>query len=103
MCLALLILDLWGVSGSIHVKVHPGGSIDCYKVRLVALGNHQEHGVNYEETFAPVAKMSTIRTIHVIYASQNWPLIQTDVKNMFLHGGIQEEIFMHVPQGLYSP
>ena len=48
------------------VKLHSDGSLDRYKARLVALGNKQEYGVDYEETFAPVAKMTTVRTILAI-------------------------------------
>ena len=50
------------------IKVKSDGSLDRYKARLVALGNNQEYGVNYEETFAPVAKMTTVRTILAIAA-----------------------------------
>nr|CAN62271.1 hypothetical protein VITISV_010713 [Vitis vinifera] len=62
------------------VKVRYDGSLDRYKAWLVALGNNQEYGVNYEETFAPVAKMTTVRTILVLAASSDWPLHQMDVK-----------------------
>ena len=69
------------------VKVRYDGSLDRYKAWLVALGNNQEYGVNYEETFAPVAKMTTVRTILVLAASSDWPLHQMDVKKCFSSGG----------------
>jgi transposase InsO family protein len=84
------------------VKVQSDGSLDRYKARLVALGNNQEYGVNYEETFAPVAKMTTVRTILALAASSNWPLHQMDVKNAFLHGHLKECIYMKPPPGLFS-
>uniref|UniRef100_A0A2N9IA16 Retrovirus-related Pol polyprotein from transposon TNT 1-94 n=1 Tax=Fagus sylvatica TaxID=28930 RepID=A0A2N9IA16_FAGSY len=84
------------------IKVKSDGSLDRYKARLVALGNNQEYGVNYEETFAPVAKMTTIRTILAIAASQNWDLHQMDVKNAFLHGDLKEDVYMRPPAGLLS-
>jgi hypothetical protein len=74
--------------------------LDRYKAYLVALGYKQEYGVDYEETFAPVAKMTTVRTILAIAASQSWPLHQMDVKNVFLHGDLQEEIYMKLPSGM---
>ena len=52
------------------IELHSDGSLDRYKARLVALGNKQEYGVNYEETFALVAKMTTVRTVISIAASQ---------------------------------
>ena len=82
------------------VKLRSDGSLDRYKARLVALGNKQEYGVDYEETFAPVSKMTTIRTILAIAASQSWRLHQMDVKNAFLHGDLQEEIYMKLPSGM---
>ncbi|RVW72225.1 Retrovirus-related Pol polyprotein from transposon RE2 [Vitis vinifera] len=83
------------------VKVRSDGSLDRYKARLVALGNNQEYGVNYEETFAPVAKMTTVCTILALAASSDWPLHQMDVKNVFLHGDLKECIYMKPPPGLF--
>ncbi|RVW88110.1 Retrovirus-related Pol polyprotein from transposon RE1 [Vitis vinifera] len=82
------------------IKLRSDGSLDRYKARLVALGNKQEYEVDYEETCAPVAKMTTIRTILAITASQSWQLHQMDVKNVFLHGDLQEEIYMKLPSGM---
>ena len=82
------------------IKLHSDGSLDRYKARLVALGNKHEYGVDYEETFAPVAKMTTVRTILAIAASQSWRLHQMDVKNGFLHGDLQEEIYMKLPSDM---
>ena len=76
--------------------------MDRYKARLVALGHRQEYGINYEETFAPIAKMTTVRTILAIAALQGWSLQQFDVKNAFLHGDLKEEIYMMRPPSLFS-
>ena len=57
--LVLLQSNLFGVNGFFSIKLRSDGSLDWYKARLVALGNKQEYGVDYEETFAPVAKMTT--------------------------------------------
>ncbi|XP_057954067.1 uncharacterized mitochondrial protein AtMg00810-like [Malania oleifera] len=62
----------------------------------------QEYGVDYEETFAPVAKMTTVRTVISIAASQGRPLHQMDVKNTFPHGDLKEEIYMALPPGFSS-
>ena len=74
-------------------------TLDRYKTRLVALGNRQEYGLDYEETFAPVAKMTTIRLVLSAAASQGWYLHQMDDKNAFLHGDLKEEIYMTIPLG----
>ncbi|RDX67712.1 hypothetical protein CR513_53374, partial [Mucuna pruriens] len=55
-------------------KLHSDGSIDCYKAQLVMLGNKQEYGLDYDETFALVAKMITVCTLLALAASQSWPL-----------------------------
>ena len=68
------------------VKVHSDSSLDHYKARLVVHGNNQEYGVNYEETFAPMAKMTTVRTILTLVASNDWPLHQIMLRMLFFMG-----------------
>ena len=79
------------------VKLKFDGSLDRHKARLVALGNKQEYGLDYEETFALVAKMTTVRTILAIASSKSWPLHQMNVKNDYLNGDLKKEIYMKLP------
>ena len=72
---------------------------NVYKARLVVKGYTQTYGVDYQETFAQVAKMNTIRVLLSLAANFDWPLQQFDVKNVFLHGDLEKKIYMQVPPG----
>ncbi|PKU73010.1 Retrovirus-related Pol polyprotein from transposon TNT 1-94 [Dendrobium catenatum] len=80
-------------------KFNADGSIARYKARLVALGYKQEYGLDYHETFSPVAKIPTFRILILLALHQNWPIHQFDVSNAFLHGSLQDTVFMKQPMG----
>jgi hypothetical protein len=68
------------------VKQNQEGKIERYKARLVARGYSQTYGIDYDETFAPVAKMNMVRILVSCATNFGWPMHQLDVKNAFLHG-----------------
>jgi hypothetical protein len=81
------------------VKHNPDGRVERYKAHLVSKGYSQTYGIDYEETFAPVAKMNTIRALISCASNLDWNLHQLDLKNAFLHGDLREEVYMHIPPG----
>ncbi|MCO5586900.1 hypothetical protein L7F22_040845 [Adiantum nelumboides] len=84
------------------VKHNSDGSVSSYKARLVAKGYAHTYGISYEEMFAHVSKMATIRAVIAVATAKGWILHQMDVKNSFLHGDLQEEMYMEQPPGFQN-
>jgi hypothetical protein len=81
------------------IKHAADGSIEKYKTRFVARGFSQKEGIDYEETFTPVARYTSIRTSIALAAKMKWKLHQMDLKPTFLNGVIEEEVYIEQTQG----
>jgi len=89
-----LLADGTGGDLTYKVKCKSNGSLERHKERLVAKGYAQTYGLDYDETFILVAKMATVRSIIALAAQKGWNLHQMDVKNAFLNGEPQDEVYM---------
>jgi histone deacetylase 1/2 len=85
------------------VKRRADGSIDRYKAHLVSIGFKQRYDIDYEDNFSPVVKIATIKIVLSIVVSRGWTLRQLDAKNAFLHGVLEEEVYMKQPPGFEDP
>ena len=81
------------------IKHVADGSIEKHKARFVARGFSQKEGIDYEETFAPVARYTSIRSILALAAVMKWKIHQMDVKIAFLNGVVKEEVYVEQPLG----
>ncbi|KAI5313515.1 hypothetical protein L3X38_042691 [Prunus dulcis] len=88
-----------GVKWVYKTKLNLDGSVQKNKARLVAKGYSQKPGIDYNETFAPVARLDTIRTLIALAVQKEWNLYQLDVKSAFLNGVLKEEVYVEQPQG----
>ncbi|GKV48157.1 hypothetical protein SLEP1_g54985 [Rubroshorea leprosula] len=95
--------NIIGCKWVFRVKRGKDGQVERYKARLVAKGFHQKPGSDYFETFSPVIKPTTIRTVLSIAVSRGWKIHQLDINNAFLHGKIDEQLFMQQPAGFIDP
>ncbi|GJR01694.1 ribonuclease H-like domain, reverse transcriptase, RNA-dependent DNA polymerase [Tanacetum coccineum] len=91
-----------GLKWVFKTKKDANGNIIKHKARLVAKGYIQEHGIDFEEVFAPVARMETIRLLLAIAANNKWEVHHLDVKSAFLHGDLKEEVYVTQPEGFIT-
>ncbi|CAA7021408.1 unnamed protein product [Microthlaspi erraticum] len=84
-------------------KIDMDGNIQIYKARLVAKGYKQIHGVDYDETYSPVAMLKSIRILLATAAYYDYEIWQMDVKTAFLNGKLEEDVYMIQPEGFTSP
>jgi hypothetical protein len=84
-------------------KRNADNSVSRYKAHLVAKGNHQQAGLDFDETFSPVVKLAIVRIVLSLAAQNKWSLRQLDVSNAFLHGSLKEHVYMQQPQGFVDP
>jgi hypothetical protein len=81
------------------LKKNADGEVVKHKARLVAKGYVQKQGVDYEEVFAPVARIDTVKFILALAANRGWQVHHLDVKSAFLYGVLEEEVYVQQPDG----
>jgi hypothetical protein len=90
-----------GYSWVYKLKTNFDESIERYKARLVVKAYSQQYGMDYEEMFSSVAKITIIHTLIVIASIRQWHISQLDIKNTFLNRDIQEQVYMTPPPGVH--
>src|SRR4051812_42283252 len=88
------VQDPSSANGSFKKKTDMDGNVSVYKARLVANGYRQVQGVDYDETFSPVAMLKSLRIMLAIEAYFNYEIWQMDVKTAFLNGNLTEDVYM---------
>ena len=78
-----------GVKWVYRTKLNPNGSVNKHKAKLVVKGYSQQYGVDFSETFAPIARPATIRLLIAFTTQKGWKIYQLDVKSVFLNGFLQ--------------
>ena len=82
------------------INYNSDGFVEHYKARLVAKEYTQVEGIDYKETFSPTTKLTTLRCLLTIAATKKWFTRQMDVQKVFLHGNLNEKVYMSLPLGL---
>lgn len=88
-----------------RTKYNVDGTVNRYKTRLVVKGYNQLPGIDYHDSFSPITKIVIVRAFMAIATSQNWKIHQLDINNAYIHGHIDEDIYMEalevyqVPKG----
>ena len=95
--------DVISVKWIYKTKQDANGNVQKHKARMVARGFTQQPGIDFNETFAPVTRMDTVRTVLAIVAQNKWHAHQMDVKSAFLNGYLEEDVYVEHTQGYEVP